>query len=135
MIFNANPKTDWRLGQTCFFIQSYSDLVVEARIRDVYNSPDFPAATLSGVSVYGTSDMPLHALFETSEEAHAAQKAHHFSKVQGFEAEMPDVASMVRFAYTHQVGVCEEYTDWAAREAYKNRAKSLMGIDLDTETD
>lgn len=37
---------------------------------------------------------------------------------------------LIQFMFDHTVACCEEYTDWTAREAVKQIAKTKFGIDL-----
>jgi hypothetical protein len=51
--------------------------------------------------------------------------------VAAYKESIKDVSDLVRFMYNKAVCTAEEYTDWEARQAARERAKELLGIDLD----
>ena len=63
-------------------------------------------------------------LLEANKKASAAQIAE-------YKNQMQDIEGLVRFMFNNTVSLAEEYTDWDARDAVKERAKELLGIDLD----
>lgn len=137
MILNPNPKTDWEIGQTCYFARDYYDAPREGRIKGMDIESSFPTVTVACPD--STSFLNTESLFETHEDVVAAKVAYYLDKVRKLEAEMPDVGALVRFAYTHQVSPYSGYTNREtleanlAREAYRNRAKDLLGITLTKE--
>jgi hypothetical protein len=64
-------------------------------------------------------------LLEANKKASAAQIAE-------YKNQMQDIEGLVRFMFDNAVSPdAGEYTDWDARQAVKERAKELLGIDLD----
>jgi hypothetical protein len=63
-------------------------------------------------------------LFVTKEEAIAAAKQESQDWVDDYKKEITDIASLVAFPLSHTF-YAEEYTDYEAIRAYKERAKEL----------
>lgn len=63
-------------------------------------------------------------LFATKEEAIAAAKQESQDWVDDYKKEITDIASLVAFPLSHTF-YAEEYTDYEAIRAYKERAKEL----------
>lgn len=63
-------------------------------------------------------------LFTTKEKAIAAAKKESQEWVDNYKAEITDIASLVAFPLSHTF-YAEEYTDYEAIRAYKERAKEL----------
>lgn len=54
--------------------------------------------------------------------------------VAEYKAEITDLESLIAFPLKHNVGQCEEYTDYEAIRAYKERAAELgLAINLEKE--
>ena len=75
-------------------------------------------------SFVGTTTQPLNNLFATKYEAIQAIKKARQQIVDDYKAEITDIASLVAFPLSHPFGA-EEYTDYEAIKAYKERAKEL----------
>lgn len=128
MLTNKNFRTDWKTGDTCFIHSEWTG-IRKAVIKKIKN-------TDSGKTIYivenkdigGVIDRYAEHLFSTREEGIAAINAENASRRAAYEAEITNVESLVRFAYTHNVHPCEEYTGYEARAAYKKRAEELLGI-------
>lgn len=63
-------------------------------------------------------------LFVTKEKAIAAAKKESQEWVDNYKAEITDIASLVAFPLSHTF-YAEEYTDYEAIKAYRERAKEL----------
>lgn len=129
MLTNKNFKTDWKTGDTCFIHEAWTDSIRKAVIKKIKN-------TDSGKTVYivenkdigGVIDRYAEHLFSTRKEGIAAMNAVNAARQAAFEAEITDVESLVRFAYTHNIHSGGVYEDCEARAAYKKRAEELLGI-------
>lgn len=51
--------------------------------------------------------------------------------VKEYKDSIKDVNDLIRFMYNENVATAEEYTDWNARRAAKERTLELLGIELD----
>lgn len=71
-----------------------------------------------------TTTQPLNNLFATKEKAIAAAKQESQDWVDDYKKEITDIASLVAFPLSHTF-YAEEYTDYEAIRAYKERAKEL----------
>lgn len=129
MLKNPNPKTDWKVGDTCYYQETWTQTICSGTIKEIAN-PGGVARVEGNKEHPGCIGCCFDRLFATKEEALATAKAESIALVKKYEDEMPDVAAVIRFAYDHNVSTCEEYTDWEARTAYRNRAKALLGLDL-----
>lgn len=127
---NPNPKHDWRPGDTCFFLANWSGAVTRARISEIHDDAE-PYARLSCQEpAPGDTCRHLDELFQTRKDAETAAVSASNSRRKAFESQIQTVEDLVRFDFEHCVCQAEEYTDWDAREAYKNRARSLLNMDL-----
>ena len=75
-------------------------------------------------SFIGTTHRSPDNLFATKEEAIAAAKKENQKRVDNYKAEITDIASLVAFPLSHTF-YAEEYTDYEAIRAYKERAREL----------
>lgn len=75
-------------------------------------------------SFIGTTHQSPNNLFTTKEEAIAAVEEENQKRVDNYKAEITDIASLVAFPLSHPFGA-EEYTNYEAIRAYKERAKEL----------
>lgn len=132
MLTNKNFRTDWKVGDTCFIHEHWTDSIHRAVIRKIEKDGEGRTAyTVDDKEVPGTTGRYAECLFSTREEGIAAMDAENAGRQAAYEAEITDVESLVRFAYGHNVHPCEEYTDHEARAAYKKRAEELLGIALE----
>lgn len=127
---NPNPKRDWKPGDPCFFLASWSGAVTKARISEIHNDPHPYARLVCLEPAPGDTCRCLDELFLTSRDAQDAAVSASNGRRDAFESEIRTVEDLVRFGFEHCVCRAEEYTDWEARDAYKNRAKVLLGLDL-----
>lgn len=124
---NPNPRTNWKTGDTAYYksIHAYDGTIHSGRVESI---GDCGATVRDDAGGFVT--LPFKNLFDTMRSASDALAAEHRKAVDDYKSKIPDVAALVRFAYLHEVCPCEEYTDWAAREAYRERTLELLGLDL-----
>lgn len=128
MLTNENFKTNWKVGDTCFIHSEWTG-IRKGVIKKIKNTDSGKTIYIvENRKVFGTIDCYAEHLFSTKEEGIAAMNAENAARQAAYEAEITDVESLVRFAYTHNVRPCEEYTNWEARAAYKKRAEEILGI-------
>ena len=75
-------------------------------------------------SFIGITHQSPDNLFVTKEKAIAAAKKESQEWVDNYKAEITDIASLVAFPLSHTF-YAEEYTDYEAIKAYRERAKEL----------
>lgn len=80
----------------------------------------------------GTTIAPLTGIYTSSEALFEANKKELDERIARYKAKMPDIEGLVRFMFDSPISCgAGEYTDWDARQAVSERAKELLGIDLD----
>lgn len=80
----------------------------------------------------GTTGALLADIYASQEALLEANKKATAARITSYKSEMTNVEGLVRFMFNNNIssGACE-YTDWDARQAVKECAKELLGIDLD----
>ena len=131
MLKNPNAKTDWSVGDQCFYQETWSQNIVSGIITNLAGTGEAMTATVNGGKEFpGCVQRPVDTLFATKDDAMMAVTQSSMAKVAAYEQEMPDLNAVLQFAWTHPIATCEEYTDWEARRAYQNRVFALTGIEL-----
>lgn len=78
----------------------------------------------------GTFGVKLSDIFATEEELLTDSEKRFEESVSSMKASIRDVNDLVRFMYNHTIHGAEEYTEEDARQAVRERAKELLGIEL-----
>lgn len=127
-----NPRNDWKIGEKAYFEETWSGLVQAAIIESIdTHETGFPYATLKCTDgSYGTTCRPLNALFDSEQDCLDALESESEDKIKQYESEINTVEDLIKFAWNHTIALCEEYSDYDARTAYKNRANAILGIKL-----
>lgn len=114
------------IGQTVFFEEHWSNNIIKGTISEIYDDgARVKCKSISGKNSHDKNSFPdtynckWENLYPTKLQGKTAQ----------YEKEITDVESLVKFALNHPL-CAEEYTDYAAIEAYKKRSKDLLGIEL-----
>lgn len=80
----------------------------------------------------GTTMASVNEIYTSSDELLKANEKKTAERVARIKDHLPDVESLIRYMYDTAVSMnAEEYTDWIGRQAVQERAKELLGIDLD----
>lgn len=108
-------KTKAIIGQTVFFEEHWSNNIIKGIISEIHDD----GARIKCNSSPDTYSCKWGNLYPTKLQGKTAQ----------YEKEITDVESLVKFALNHPL-CAEEYTDYAAIEAYKRRSEDLLGIEL-----
>lgn len=129
MLTNENFRTDWKTGDTCFIHEAWTDNIHKGIIRKITTDDNGKTIyIIDNKDIFGTTDRYAEHLFSTRDEGIAAVNAENASRQAAYEAKITDIKSLVRFAYTHNVRPCEEYTNWEACAAYKKRAEEPLDL-------
>lgn len=121
---------DIKIGQKVWYQEYWSQMIVWGKVTKITkfdNNEDGIEVTgevYEEGSAVGTTTQPLNNLFATKYEAIMAIKKANQKIVDDYKAEITDIASLVAFPLTHAF-CAEEYTDYEAIRAYKERAKEL----------
>lgn len=124
------PADAWHVGDACFYYDPWSEAVVEARIAGLPGEDGPNVLTLRGVSVPGQVQRLYNDLFPDRESAQDAVARHGTSRYERYASEITDLESAIAFAWSHTVSLAEEYTDWDARRAFRDRVHALTGVAL-----
>ena len=119
-----------KIGQKVWFKEYWSQMIVWGRVTEIKkpDNDDYVIEVKGDVcdneSAPGTTFQPLNNLFATKDDAIATIEKENQKIVDGYKSEITDIASLVAFPLTHPFGA-EEYTNYEAISAYKERAKEL----------
>lgn len=78
----------------------------------------------------GTIGVKTDKIWKTKDEAKTAIKLEHERVVKAYKDEISDINALIKFMYDNNVSTAEEYTDWDARQAARERTKELLDLDL-----
>lgn len=131
----------FNIGNTAYFIEAWSGHVIRGKITEVYDDSVSihcecyvdPEGNFKSKS-YGTCGARFGKLYSTAQEAFAEKNRKHLEIISKYSNEIKDVPSLLKFALEHCV-TGEEYTDYEAREVYIKKAKELLNIDLEHDTE
>lgn len=121
---------DIKIGQKVWYQEHWSQMIVWGKVTKITkfdNNEDGIKVTGEAYergSAPGTTTQPLNNLFATKHEAIDAIKKANQKIVDDYKKEITDIASLVAFPLSHTF-YAEEYTDYEAIRAYKERAKEL----------
>lgn len=122
---------DIKIGQKVWFKESWTERIVCGFVNEITKRSDnedyiieIKGKSYSEDSFIGTTHQSPDNLFATKEEAIVAAKKESQKRVDDYKAEIADIASLVAFPLSHTF-YAEEYTDYEAIRAYKERAKEL----------
>lgn len=122
---------DIKIGQKVWYQEHWSQMIVCGFVSEITRHSDnndhiieIKGKSYSEDSFIGTTHQSPDNLFVTKEEAIAAAKKENQKRVDNYKAEITDITSLVAFPLSHTFGA-EEYTNYEAIKAYKERAKEL----------
>lgn len=122
---------DLKINQKVWFKESWTERIVCGFVSEITRRADneehiikVKGKSYLEDSFIGITHQLPDNLFATKEEAIAAAKQESQEWVDNYKAEITDIASLVAFPLSHTF-YAEEYTDYEAIRAYKERAKEL----------
>lgn len=122
---------DIKIGQKVWFKEHWTERIVCGFVTKVerHLSNENYIVEINGSShlkdsFLGTTHQSPNNLFTTEEEAIAAVEEENQKIVDDYKTEITDIASLVAFPLLHPFGA-EEYTNYEAIRAYKERTKEL----------
>ena len=120
-----------KINQKVWFKEHWTERIVCGFVSEIAKRSDnedyiieVKGKSYSEDSFIGTTHQSLDNLFATKEEAITAAKKESQEWVDDYKKEITDIASLVAFPLSHTF-YAEEYTDYEAIRAYKERAKEL----------
>lgn len=125
-------KTKAKIGQTVFFEGRWSGGIIKGVISELHDggaSADCKAIVDENGNIVdsfiGTCGGKWENLYYTAADAYAGKKKKFENNVAEYEKEITDLFSLTEFALKYPL-CAEEYTNYAAVEAYKRRRKELL---------
>lgn len=121
---------DIKIGQKVWYQEYWSQMIVWAKVTKItkFDNNEYGIEVTGEAyergSAVGTTIQPLNNLFATKYEAIETIKKANQKIVDDYKKEITDIASLIEFPLSHPFGT-EEYTDYEAIRAYKERAKEL----------
>lgn len=118
-------KTEIRINGTVWFFDPYGNLFC-GKVTEIVG--EYVRVKGTGDS-FGTMGAKTADCYATKQECIRAKQEADKAEVEAYKAQITDVRELVRFMYDNTVSCAEEYTDWNARKAARERARELLGID------
>lgn len=122
---------DIKINQKVWFKETWTERIVCGFVSEITRPSDNEGHIIKVKgksyledSFIGITHQSPDNLFVTKEEAIAAAKQESQDWVDDYKKEITDIASLVAFPLSHTF-YAEEYTDYEAIRAYKERAKEL----------
>lgn len=112
-------KAKIKVGDKVWYCEFWSGQIECGVVTELKND----VATVKS-SIIGTSEMRCETLFASKAACIEAARAKSQERVDEYKAEITDIATLVQFPLNHTFGA-EEYTDYEAIRAYKERATEL----------
>lgn len=122
---------DIKINQKVWFKETWTERIVCGFVSEITRHSDNEGHIIKVKgksyledSFIGITHQSPDNLFVTKEEAIAAAKQESQDWVDDYKKEITDIASLVAFPLSHTF-YAEEYTDYEAIRAYRERAKEL----------
>ena len=140
------------IGDIVYYYEHWSDSIVKAKIENIYQTGIYSkqfnsdsnttedvaklknicTVDYDGEQMYsfpGSCDRSMVELYTSAESAYDSYYISQSKKIKKYCSEINSIEDLVRFPINHCLNG-EEYTNNAACQAYKIKAKELVGIDL-----
>lgn len=136
-------KDEYTAGQVVYVYEIQPDSIVKAVIvdknifNDGYSIRYQSIVDRDGneiVDMVGDSCRESSEIWKSAADAYAARDKKHQEKLAAYKNKIKDMKTLILFPLDHCLNG-EEYTNYDARTAYKERAKELLGLDLDKENE
>lgn len=129
---NKDNKKGFKIGDLVWFNMTYAGPVVGTITGFKTRTDTCIEYAEIHLNMGGTTMAPVNELYTSSDELLKANEKKTAEEVARIKDHLPDVESLVRYMYNNAVSMdAQEYTDWIGRQAVQERAKELLGIDLD----
>lgn len=127
-------KNDIKLGDKVWFCENiWSARIVYGIIEDIKDEYILVhGKSYDNNSFTGKLHKMFNDVFKTKEQCLQAIKTKNDLIIAAYKEEITDIKSLINFPLEHNVGQCEEYTDYETIRAYKERAAEL-GFNIDLE--
>lgn len=130
--------SDFKVNDNAYFEEPWTGNVIGGKIAEIgmtkatekHPSEQFVIIKIEGTR-YDKRQQLSSKCYPTREAALDAQNAESERIRDEYRNQIQDCKDLVAFMYDHHVSCCEEYTDWNARAVAKEKAKDLLGLELD----
>lgn len=133
-------ENEVKIGQTVYFREHWSGVIEEAKVIDILFVEDqkrHPGEKYAKLKcTVGTCGALLQNIYPLMEACQDAVQKKFIKEVEKYKAEIKTIRDLIVFPLEHTVSSAEEYSNDAARRAYKERAEELGFItskEMETE--
>lgn len=133
-------ENEVKIGQTVYFQEHWSEVIQEAKVTDILPMEDqkrYPGKKYAKLKCrIGTCGASLENIYPSFKACEGAVRKTFIENVEKYKSEMKTVRDLIIFPLEHTVSDAEEYSNDAARRAYKERAEELGFItskEMETE--
>lgn len=131
-------EAEVKIGQTVWFKEHWSGMIQEAKVIDILPMEDqkrYPGKKYAKLKCdIGTCGSLLDGLYPSFKACKEAVLKAFADDVVEYKAEIKTIQDLIIFPLKYIVSDAEEYSDDAARRAYKERAEEL-GFTISKEMD
>lgn len=92
------------------------------------NKPVYALQSLDNLSSFAATE---ECIFKTKEDAIKSYEESANKLIEKYRNEIKTLEDLIKFPLSHCIACGEEYTEEEANEAYKIRAKEIIGIEID----
>ena len=124
-------KTNTNVGDIVYFVEYWTDHVTKARVTEVSDGGVYfnciSVVDKDGQDIQrsiGSAGALWDGLFQTAKDAYDTRDKKHDAQIKAYCEEIQTIEDLVRFPLEHCL-IGDEYTDWDAYYAYKQRAQEL----------
>lgn len=125
----------FKIAKKVYFYDKMLDMVLSGKIAAIDNTYDeecfliLDVRTMAGEFI-GCKTIRASKLFDTPAECVAQKNSDNAKIIDDYKNQINSVEDLVRFLYLNPCNGAEEYTDWLAAEAAKQKALELLNIVL-----
>ena len=135
-----SKEKNMKVRDIAYYYEHWSDSIVKCEIVSIKEIDGKEFAEVKDIgtvdmedeiicNTYGTSTRLASILYPTVESAYKAYYDKNEELKQKYLEEITDVQDLIRFPLDHCLNG-DEYTDYVAVAAYKEKARELLGINL-----
>ena len=129
----------FNIGDKAYFEETWSENIIGGKVLEIKQTESKNGAAPQDylvIQIEGSKYDKRNALVEkchpSREAAKAAQDAENNAIKDKYRSEINSVQELVQFMYNHTIATgAGEYTNWNGREVAREKAKELLGVDLE----
>lgn len=126
---------EFKTAKQVYFYDKMLDIVLSGKMAAIDNTYDEQCFLLLNVRTIngdfmGSRTVRASKLFDTPAECVAQKNSDNAKIIDDYKNQINSVEDLIRFLYKHPCNGAEEYTEWHAAEAAKQKALELLNIVL-----